>query len=94
MKLKSVNRSSRDYRNEFLFFWVLYVVFTCFIFSISRDLQLDIVLIISATGLLYAFVNAEIFTRHDFGFYGYQGVGIPILILFVYLQYNILEMAI
>jgi len=87
------NRNSKAYQYEFLFFWIFYIIFSCFIFSITRQLQLDIIVIIAITGLLYALINTEIFSRYYFGYSTHQIIAIPILILFVYIQYNILEFA-
>ena len=88
MPFKSINRKSKPYKYEYLFFLIFYMAFSSFIFSISRDLTFSIIATIALTGLLYAFIVTEIVTRRDFG---YQLICIPILIAFMYLQYHLLE---
>jgi len=93
MPFKSINRKSKSYQYEYLFFLIFYMAFSSFIFSISRDLTFSIIATIALTGLLYAFIVTEIVTRRDFGYFGYQLICIPILIAFMYLQYHLLEFA-
>jgi len=91
MELKKINRKSKEYKNEYTFFYVLYIIFSCIIFSISEIVVFKELLGIASVAIVYAFINSEIFGRANFGFYGYQAVSIPILIIFVYFQYQISE---
>ncbi|VAW86146.1 hypothetical protein MNBD_GAMMA16-2228 [hydrothermal vent metagenome] len=91
MELKKINRKSGEYKSEYIFFYVFYIIFSCVLFSISEVVVINEVISITLVAILYALVNSEIFGRANIGFYGYQAIGIPIIIIFVYTQYHINE---
>jgi len=91
MEFKKINRKSSEYKYEYMFFYVFYIIFSCVLFSISEIVVINEIVSITLVALLYALVNAEVFGRANFGFFGYQAVGIPIIIIFVYLQHHINE---
>jgi len=91
MELKKINRKSKEYKYEYLFFVSFYILFSSTIFSISEFVVVSEVIGIAVMALLYALVNSEIFGRGNFGYYSYQAIGIPILLAFVYFQYHVNE---
>lgn len=91
MEFKKINRKSSEYKYEYMFFYIFYIIFSCILFSISEIVVVNEVISITLVATLYALINSEIFGRTNFGFYGYQTIGTPIIILFVYLQYHINE---
>ena len=91
MVFKKINRQSSGYKYEYMFFYVFYIAFSCVLFSINEIVVINEVISFTLVAILYAFVNSEIFGRVSFGFYGYQAIGIPIIILFIYLQYHVNE---
>ena len=70
------------------FFFIFYILFSCVIFSISELVVVNEIISITVMAIIYALVNSEIFSRANFGYYSYQAIGIPILLIFVYFQYH------
>lgn len=91
MEIKKIDRKSNLYKYEFLFFCVFYILFSCIIFSISDMVVVNEIIGIVLMAIIYGLVNSEIFARANFGYYSYQAIGIPILLIFMYFQYHINE---
>ena len=91
MEFKKINRKSSEYKYEYMFFYVFYIIFSCVLFSISEIVVINEVVSFVLMAILYAFINSEIFGRANYGYYGYQTISIPIIILFIYLQYHVNE---
>ena len=91
MVFKKINRMSKEYKYEYLFFFLFYIIFSSIIFSINEIVVTSEVVGIIVLAIIYGLVNSEIFSRSDFGYYSYQAIGIPILLIFVYFQYHINE---
>ena len=91
MEFKKINRKSKEYKYEYLFFFIFYILFSCVIFSISELVVVNEIISITVMAIIYGLVNSEIFGRANFGYYSYQAVGITILLVFVYFQYHINE---
>jgi len=92
MKFKKINRKSDEYRKEYAFFYLFYILFSCLIFSITEIVLVNEVISIAVMAIIYSLVNSEIFGRANFGYYSYQAIGVPILVVFVYFQYHINEL--
>lgn len=89
MEFKEINRKSDSYKYEYIFFYVFYLLFSSFIFSINEVVVFSEIISISIMAIIYALANSEIFGRANFGYYSYQAIGIPILLVFVYFQYHV-----
>jgi len=91
MEFKKINRKSKEYKYEYSFFLVFYILFSSVIFSINEFVVVSEIIGITVMAIIYALVNSEIFGKANFGYYSYQAIGIPILLVFVYFQYFINE---
>ena len=96
MLSKNISMCSKEYRNLYLFYYFLYVVFSCVIFSIHETVVFVEVVGIFAIGFIFAFINTELFFRLEakfkFKIYNwYNPIALLFLIIFLYVQYFVNE---
>lgn len=82
---------SKAYKYEYAFFFAFYIIFSSFIFSVHEIVVAREFIGITVLALIYGLINSEIFGRADFGYYAYQAINIPILLVFLYFQFHINE---
>ena len=90
--MKKLNRLKKDYISEFSFFFILYFSFGYFILGLSGNKSLLFYLSLLVFGVTFSFICSEIFTRKHYGYNAHQTIAIPILITFIILNFNFLNL--
>lgn len=79
-------------RFDYIFFFVIHVVFSCVIFSIHETVVLVEVIGILLVAPIYAVIHVPIFNNEKIDYFMCQAIFKVLLIAFGYLQYNVNEL--
>ena len=91
LKMNKINRININYIGEFVFFLFLYLIFGYFILGMNGNKSLYFHMSLLVFGIINSFIISEIFVRNDFGYYLTQAIAIPILLVFISLNYIFLS---
>jgi len=89
--MKRINRININYIGDFVFFIFLYLIFGYFVLGMNENKSLYFYISLLVFGMVTSFISSEIFVRNDFGYYLTQAIAIPIIIIFISLNYIFLS---
>ena len=89
--MNRINRININYIGDFVFFLLLYLIFGYFVLGMNENKSLYFYISLLVFGMLTSFISSEIFVRNDFGYYLTQAIEIPIIIIFISLNYIFLS---
>ncbi len=92
-KLMSMrDHSHKIFAGEFLFFTVFYMGFGGFVLGMNAEKSVEFFLSVMLCAGAFGYVCAEIYTRRAWGYYAHQLITLPLLIIFIVLNYHVLEL--